>query len=782
MEGLTDVSKQEDEGVGPHEAVAETPAERTPPEVSPAPQIAGGWGSVAASVAAVHAGPGLLRGTRALLAVNQKDGFDCPGCAWPEPAGERAVTEFCENGAKAVAWETTRLRADAAFFARHSVADLGAQSDYWLGQQGRLTEPMVLEPGASHYVPIDWDQAFERVAGSLRGLAHPEEAAFYTSGRTSNEAAFLYQLFARQFGTNNLPDCSNMCHESSGVALKETLGVGKGTVQLEDFEHAEVILVVGQNPGTNHPRMLTTLQAAARRGATLVSINPLAEAALVRFRHPQNPTELVGKGTPMASMHLPVRVGGDVALLQGVGKALLELEEARPGHGVARAFIEQHTQGFAAYAAAVSARTWEPLEASSGISRAAMQELAARLAGTSRIIACWAMGLTQHENAVANIQEVVNLLLLRGAMGVPGAGVCPVRGHSNVQGDRTMGIDHQPPAAFLDKLGRHFRFTPPRAHGLDVVGSLEAMRRGEVKVLFALGGNLLSAGPDTRVAAEALRRCRLTVQVSTKLNRSHLVTGATALILPCLGRTERDVQAGGPQFVTVEDSMGLVHRSEGVLAPAAPMLLSEPAIVARLAAATLGEKSRVPWLALAENYDRIRDAIEAVVPGFAPFNARVARDRTDGGFALPNAARGRVFETTSGKAHFTVHELPSRALTAGQFLLTTVRSHDQYNTTIYGLDDRYRGIKGGRRVVFIHADDLRELGAQAGEELDLTSHFRGETRTAARFRAVPYEIPRGCLAAYFPEANVLVPLAQQAARSGTPASKSLVVTLRRSDA
>jgi molybdopterin-dependent oxidoreductase alpha subunit len=508
-----------------------------------------------------------------------------------------------------------------------------------------------------------------------------------------------------------------------------------------------------------------------------VSINPLAEAALVRFQHPQNPWEALGSGTPMAKLHLPVRVGGDAALFQGLGKALLELEHERPGHGVARAFVEGHTSGFEAYAAARRTQSWPEIEEASGIGREALRNLAGELARTNRIIACWAMGLTQHEHAVANIQEVVNVLLLRGAMGRPGAGACPVRGHSNVQGDRTMGIDHRPPAKFLDRLGECFRFAPPREHGLDVVAALEAMERGEVDVLVSLGGNLLSAGPDTRAAAAALRRCRLTAHVATKLNRSHLVTGETALILPCLGRSERDVQAGGPQFITVEDSMGLVHRSQGVLAPIADTLKSEPAIVAGLAAATLGETTPLPWRSLLANYDLIRDAIAHVVPGFTSFNARVRRE---GGFALPNGARERRFDTATGKAQFTVHELPRPRVENGQFLLTTVRSHDQYNTTIYGLDDRYRGIKGGRRVVFIHPDDLAALGAAAGDPLDLTSHFRGEMRTAARFRAVPYDIPRGCLAAYFPEANVLVPLGQKARGSNTPASKSIVVTLRRS--
>jgi molybdopterin-dependent oxidoreductase alpha subunit len=759
--------------------MADTPAQ--PPDdteavhTGPPAALAGGFPAVAQALQHVRSHGGLGRGTRALLALNQQHGFDCPGCAWPEPAEHRSAFEFCENGAKAVAAETTRARADAAFFARHTVAELAAQSDHWLGEQGRLSEPMVLRAGSELYQPISWDEAFALAAGVLTSLDTPDQAIFYTSGRTSNEAAFLYQLFVRQLGTNNLPDCSNMCHESSGWALRETIGVGKGTVQLEDFARADAILVIGQNPGTNHPRMLTTLQEAARRGCRIVSINPLPEPAMIRFQHPRHPLEMLGHGTPIASLHLPVRVNGDVALCKGIMKELLDEERRRPGRVFDHAFIATHTDGYQALVDSLDAQRWEDLVAESGIERSQMRAAAEIVATSERIIACWAMGLTQHRNAVANIQEIVNLLLLRGSIGHAGAGLCPVRGHSNVQGDRTMGIWEQMDDGFLNRLGRRFRFVPPREHGLDTVGAIQAMRDGRARVFVGMGGNFLSATPDTERTAAGLRRCRLTVQVSTKLNRAHLVTGQEALILPCLGRSERDLQAGGPQLVTVEDSMGVVHGSQGPLKPASPQLRSEPAIIAGLARAC-GLKS-VPWDWLVEDYDRIRDHIAAVIPGFQDFNARVRRQ---GGFTLPNAARERRFLTATGKARFTVHPLPRHHLAPGQLLMMTIRSHDQFNTTIYGLDDRYRGVSGGRRVVFLHEDDVRARGLVAGQIVDLHSHHQGQTRTAARFKVVPFPIPRGCAATYFPEANVLVPLDALAEKSRTPASKSVVITVTES--
>ncbi|NBX24813.1 MAG: hypothetical protein EBQ99_01970 [Planctomycetes bacterium] len=736
--------------------------------IGPPAEAAGGPTAVRVALSASISRMGATRAASTLLQLNQQDGFDCPGCAWPDPAGHRSAFEFCENGAKAVADEATLARADRDFFARHSVQALAERDDHQLGQSGRLTEPMHRAPGDTHYRPIAWDDAFALTARHLRSLASPNEAVFYTSGRTSNEAAFLYQLFVRLYGTNNLPDCSNLCHESSGVAMTRSIGVGKGTVSLGDFDHADCIVVIGQNPGSNHPRMLSTLQAAARRGCRIIDINPLAEAGLKRFRHPQEVSGLLGRGTPLASLHVPVRVNGDVALLKGIQKAMLER-----GIGIDREFIDRFTEGFDAHHADLQRESWPAIEAGSGVAEGMIRKVADAIGTSKAVICCWAMGLTQHENAVANIQQIVNLLLLGGHFGRPGAGACPVRGHSNVQGDRTMGIWERPSAAFLDRLGREFGFEPPRAHGFSTVEAIEAMHRGDARVFLALGGNFLSATPDTAHVAQALRRCRLTVQVSTKLNRSHLVTGTEALILPCLGRTERDVQADGEQFVSVEDSMGVVHASRGRLNPASTMLRSEPAIVAGLAAATLG----VDWSAYERSYDAIRERIARVIPGFERMNDRV---RQPGGFTLPHAVRDRrAFETPSGKALFVVHPIPVERAGPGELLLTTIRSHDQFNTTIHGLDDRYRGVRRGRRVAFMHAGDLATAGLTDGQLVDLVSHHGGRERRARNFRAVAYDIPRGCVAAYFPEANVLVPIGSHAEGSLTPASKSVVVRVER---
>jgi molybdopterin-dependent oxidoreductase alpha subunit len=637
----------------------------------------------------------------------------------------------------------------------------------------------VLRRGATHYEKVGWDEAFRLIAEELNALDSPDEAAFYTSGRTSNEAAFLYQLFVRQFGTNNLPDCSNMCHESSGRALTETIGVGKGTVTLQDFDLADLIFVIGQNPGTNHPRMLTTLRAAKRRGCRIIHVNPLPEAGLSRFKHPQHPADLLGGGTELTDLFLQVRVNGDVALLKGLMKEVLEEEQRRPGEVLDRKFIAEKTHGFDDFARALGEARWEELVEQSGVARELMREAADIYANSERVIVCWAMGLTQHKNAVANIQEIVNLLLLRGNLGRPGAGACPVRGHSNVQGDRTMGIWERPADTFLDALAREFDFEPPRRHGLDTVETIRAMHERRVKLFFALGGNFLSATPDTEFTAEALRRCRLTAHVSTKLNRSHLITGEQALILPCLGRTERDAQRSGEQLVSVENSMGVVHSSRGALEPASPELLSEPAIVARLARETLGERSGIKWEWLVEDYDRVRELIERVIPGFENYNQRV---RAPGGFYLPNLARAGVFKTSTERANFTVHELPRHELEPGELLMMTVRSHDQFNTTIYGLDDRYRGVSNERRVVFLNPEDVAEQGLSAGQVVDLFSRFDGEERTARRFLVVPYPLPRRCAATYFPEANVLVPLGSVADKSNTPASKSVRITVRPSRA
>jgi len=726
--------------------------------------------AIVAAVKSISNEMGLVRGVRTLLQVNQAGGVDCPGCAWPEPDRRRSHFEFCENGAKHVADEATTKRVTPEFFQQWSVAELAEQSDQWLNAQGRLTHPMLLRRGATHYEPVSWEDAFELIAGELNSLNYPDQAIFYTSGRTSNEAAFLYQLFVRQFGTNNLPDCSNMCHESSGSALSETIGVGKGTVTLEDFDWAQAIFVIGQNPGTNHPRMLTSLERAKRHGCKLVHINPLPEAGMTRFKHPQDVLDLLGSGTELADVFLQVRINGDVALLKGIAKAVLAHEDA-----LDREFIDNYTNGFDAFVSALQAVSWDEIVNQSGVSRELIEQAAQIFVNSERTIFCWAMGLTQHRNAVANIQEIVNLMLLRGQVGKPGAGLCPVRGHSNVQGDRTVGIWERPTESFLDRLGEAFDFEPPRNHGFDTVRAIQAMHDGGAKIFFALGGNFLSATPDTDFTAAALRRCRLTAHVSTKLNRSHVVTADRALILPCLGRTEIDVQAAGSQFVTTENSMGVVQVSRGSLKPASEELLSEPQIVARLAHATFEHRTTVNWEDLAGDYDKIRDAIERVVPGFDDYNARV---REPGGFYLPNAARNRVFNTASGKAQFTVHELPEHHLEPDQFLMMTIRSHDQFNTSVYSSNDRYRGITDDRQVVFLNAEDIAAAGLNARQVVDLVSHFEGEERIARRFTVVPYDIPRRCAATYFPEANVLVPVRSVALKSNTPASKSVVISIR----
>src|SRR3989441_3108967 len=712
------------------ESRAQPPEESMPVQVKPISKVAGGLPAIIATVKSAWSQMGPVRGTRTLLQLNQTGGFDCPGCAWPEPDAERSHAEFCENGAKHVADEATTKRLTPEFFQQWSVADLSKQSDYWLGQQGRLTQPLVLRENATHYEPNGWDDAFKLIVTELDSLASPDEAIFYTSGRASNEAAFLYQLFVRQFGTNDLPDCSNMCHESSGTALSETIGVGKGTVSLEDFELAEAIFVIGQNPGTNHPRMLTALQKAKRNGCKIVHINPLPETGMTRFKHPQQIGDLLGKGTPLADLFLQVRINGDVPLLKGIMKEILAEEEKSPGNVLDHEFLETYTTGFEEFAAALRRVHWGDLLEQCGVPKTKIEAAARIFINSRRTIFCWAMGLTQHKNAVGNIQEIVNLMLLCGQIGKPGAGLCPVRGHSNVQGDRTMAITERPGEIFLDRLAAEFNFEPPRVHGFDTVNSIKAMHEGRAKVFFALGGNFLSATPDTEYTAEALRRCRLTVQVSTKLNRGHLVTGKQALILPCLGRTEIDQQAAGTQFVSTENSMAVVETSEGRLAPSSEYLLSEPAIVTGLAKAVCSTNLRlsdlkVDWDHLIADYDRIRDHIEHVIPGFEDYNQRV---RQAGGFYLPNPPRKREFRTKDGKAHFTVHELPQHDLKPGQFLMMTMRSHDQFNTTIYGLDDRYRGIHNGRRVVFLNPDDIRLGGFHEGQTVDLISHFEGEER------------------------------------------------------
>ncbi len=748
---------------------AQPPEDRNDLRTGPIKHSAAGLPAVLSSAKYVYGQMGVIRGTKVMLKVNQKGGIDCPSCAWPEPDGDRSMVEFCESGAKAIADEATTQRITAEFFRENSVAELSTRSDFWLGKQGRLTEPMVLRTGATHYEPIAWDDAIQMIAGELNALESPDEAVFYTSGRTSNETAFLYQLFVRQFGTNNMPDCSNMCHESSGSALTPTIGIGKGTVKIDDFEKSQVIVLIGQNPGTNHPRMLTTLQKAKRAGAKIISINPMPEAGLMAFRNPQEVGGMLGFGTSLTDLFLQLRINGDTAVLKGIMKELLDTD------ALAKDFIEQKTAGFEEFAAALRQVAWDEIVEDGGISREQIHEAANLLASTDRIIICWAMGLTQSHNSVATIQEIINLLLMRGAIGKPGAGACPVRGHSNVQGDRTMGVWERPREEFLKQLKTEFNFDPPVNHGYDTVEAIKAMHAGKAKVFFAMGGNFLSATPDTEYTAQSLRNERLTVQVSTKLNRAHLVTGKQALILPCLGRTDIDEQKEGTQFVTTENSMGVIETSQGILTPPSEKLLSEPAIVARLARATLGNRSAVNWESLAANYDRIRDHISHVIPGCHDYNQRV---RQPGGFYLPNPPRDGDFDhTPTHKANFTIHPMPVRNLQPGQLVMTTVRSHDQFNTTIYGLNDRYRGIYNERRVVMMNEQDIRELGFKDRDVVDLTSHFNGKTRVARHFTIVAYSIPRRSCATYFPEANVLVPIDSVAEKSNTPTSKYVVVSL-----
>ncbi|HEY8588273.1 MAG TPA: FdhF/YdeP family oxidoreductase [Naasia sp.] len=722
---------------------------------------------------------GVTRSAQTLLNVNQKGGFDCMGCAWPE--GEhRHTAEFCENGAKAVAAEATRRRVRPDFFAEHSISDLEGQDDYFLEQQGRLTTPMLRDAGSDSYRPISYDEAFSIIAEELRAMESPDEAVFYTSGRTSNEAAFLYQLFVRGLGTNNLPDCSNMCHESSGSALTETLGIGKGTVSLDDIHQAELIIVAGQNPGTNHPRMLSALEKAKKNGATILTVNPLPEAGLIRFKNPQTVKGMLLGGTELAAEHLQIKLGGDQALFQALGKALLEREDA--GEAILdRGFLMAHSAGFDEYAANVRELDWDEVAAATGLPLEQIHRTADRLVHSKATIVCWAMGLTQHKHSVPTLKDVVNLLLLQGNVGKPGAGVCPVRGHSNVQGDRTMGIFERMPETFHDALDAEFSFASPRKHGYDTVAAIRAMRDGKVRVFMGMGGNFARATPDTRVTEKALRNTRLTVQVSTKLNRSHLVTGRRGIILPTLGRTDKDARGGGEQMVTVEDSMSAVHASRGRLKPPSDGLLSEVAIICRLAMATFDGQGNVPiadWAAMAEDYTLVRKHIGKVVVGFGDFENRI---EPGNGFVLPNGPRdSRTFNTASGKANFTANTLEYPRIPEGRLILQTIRSHDQYNTTIYGKDDRYRGIHGGRRVVLVNEDDVREFGLAEGDLVDLVSEWKdGVERRAEAFRVVTYSTPRGNAAAYYPETNVLVPLDSTADVSGTPTSKSVTIRLEK---
>ncbi|MFI5898189.1 FdhF/YdeP family oxidoreductase [Actinoplanes sp. NPDC051513] len=759
-------------GAPMHPAVPEPPIdpEESRLRVGPPADHAAGLKAVQVSLGRALRQMGPVKTARNLLTLNQVDGFDCMSCAWPDPQGHRHTAEFCENGAKAVSWEGVRDTVGPAFFAQHSLTDLAGRTDHWLEKQGRLTHPMIRREGSDHYEPISWGDAFALIGSSLKALASPDEAIFYTSGRASNEAAFLYQLLARAFGTNNLPDCSNMCHESTSVGLASTIGVGKGSVSLQDLHEADLIVVSGQNPGTNHPRMLTALEIAKRNGARILAINPLPEAGLLRFDNPQKPRGLAGHGTGLADKLLQIRSNGDLALWQAIGHLLV----AAHGSAIDSAFVEAYTVGFESWKAHIRELDREAVLAATGLTWAEIEEAAGMLATSKRIVHCWAMGITQHHNAVATIKEFVNVALLQGMIGKPGAGLCPVRGHSNVQGDRTMGIWEKPPAIFLDRLRDEFGFEPPRHHGHDAADAVRALRDGRAKVFIALGGNFVAAMPDTAVTAAAMRGSQLTVQISTKLNRSHVDAGRTALILPTLGRTERDLTGGIVQRVTVEDSMSAVHASRGRSAPAGPLLRSEVAIVCGIGAAALGDD--IPWPDFAGDYDTIRERIGRVVPGCDGYADKI---RTAGGFTMPHGPRdSRTFPTPSGRAVFTVSPLAVLTVPPGRLVLQTLRSHDQFNTTIYGLDDRYRGIKSGRRVVFISAADLAGLGFADGDHVDLISEWEdGIERRADRFRLVEYPTPKGCVAAYYPETNPLVPLDSQAAESGTPTSKWVVVRL-----
>jgi molybdopterin-dependent oxidoreductase alpha subunit len=802
--------------------------------VSRPKKVAVGVPGILHAVETATAQMGVKRSVQTLLRVNQKDGFDCPGCAWPEE-DKRHIAEFCENGAKAVAEEATLRRVGPEFFAAHSLDELRGHDDWWLGQQGRLTHPMVLEAGDSHYRPISWDDALALVADELRSLDDPDEAVFYTSGRTSNEAAFLYQLLVRGIGTNNLPDCSNMCHESSGSALTETIGIGKGTVSIEDVHEADLLIVAGQNPGTNHPRMLSALEKAKQRGATIIAVNPLPEAGLMRFENPQTVRGVAFGGTKLADEFVQIRLGGDQALFQAIGKHLLETEAAEGGV-LDHEFIAQHTSGFDAYRQAMTDASWPDLVAATGVPEKALRRVGEAVRTSKATIVCWAMGLTQHKHSVPTLRDIVNVLLLQGNIGRPGAGVCPVRGHSNVQGDRTVGIYEKPSTTFLDALDAEFGFAAPREHGFDTVQAIRAMRDGRVRFFMSMGGNFVSATPDTAVVEAGMTRVGLTVHVSTKLNRSHVVTGRRALILPTLGRTDRDRRGGREQRVTVEDSMGAVHASRGRLAPPSEELLSEVAIVARLSGLVFGSNGVQPpqegssspaagagparhdlgypertaaeeadgpagaegpddagarhpinvphadWSALEADYALIRSHIARVIPGFDDYEDRIDKGGT---LHLPNGPRdARRFATADGKARFTVNPLEYPRIPRGRLLLQTLRSHDQYNTTIYGKDDRYRGIHGGRRVVLVNAKDIVALGFAEDEIVDLVSEWTGtdgriEERRAEEFRIVAYRTPRSNAAAYYPETNVLVPLDSVADVSGTPTSKSVIVRLER---
>lgn len=737
--------------------------------------VAGGKAAVVSTLRHVFGQAGILRGSAVLARMNQVGGFDCPGCAWPDPEKGRSRFEFCENGARSLASEATLARADAAFFAAWSIAGLAAQSNLWLDAQGRLTQPMVRRRGASHYEPIGWDEAFALAAKELRALDSPDEAVFYTSGHAGNEAAFLVQLLARRLGTNNLPGSANLCHQPSGVGLEQTLGSSKGTVRLEDLEETDLLLVFGHNPGSNHPRMLKDLESLVRRGGRIVAVNPMREASLRGFSNPQELRAWLGLETPLASDLVQVKAGGDLPFLKGLVKAVLDEEERRPGEVLDQAFLDAFTTDLDAVRREAAATPGERLAEACGVPWERIEEIARLYCSARRVVACWGLGLVQHPTGTANVRELVNLMLLRGNVGRPGTGLFPIRGHSNVQGTATMGVRHRPQPAFLERLGEAFGFAPPREAGLDAAAAIRAMHEGKVKVLVSIGGNLAATAPDSSFTAEALSRARLTVMVSTKLCRSHLVTGEQALILPCLGRSEADGHDGVARFVTVEDATGRVQASRGAAAPASDQLRSEVEIVAGLARATFGADGGIPWARLGEEYDLVRDFVSRIVPGFTDFDRRV---RAPGGFYVPNPARERRFCEPSGRARFTVNALPSSHLSPGELLLTTVRSHDQFNSTVFGLDDRYRGIRSERAVLLMSAEEMRERGLGAEQLVDVTS----AAGTLRHLHAIPYDLPRGMAVAYFPEANAVVPAGHVEPETGTPGSKSVSVRVTASRA
>ena len=750
-----------------------TPLESKAPNLSHPKSSAAGIPAVISTMKYGIRNMGIINSIGKLSKVNDFQGFDCPGCAWPDPDSHRSFAEFCENGAKAVSDEATKRRANRDFWSKWSVSELSQKSDFWLNSQGRLTEPMILYPKSNHYQPISWDDAFDIIADNLVSLDNPDEAIFYTSGRTSNEAAFLWQLLARRFGTNNLPDCSNMCHESSGVALTESIGIGKGTVTLDDFNSADLIIVVGQNPGTNHPRMLTALRDAKKKGASIISINPLTETGMKKFKHPQNPIEMLGFGSTIADKHLKVNINSDQALFRAFSKSVIE------SGSIDEDFIDNYTNGYDEYKKIVLDSDFSNISKITGISLEDLLEVGEKVSKSKSTIVCWAMGITQHKNSVSTIQEIVNFLLLGGHIGKEGAGVCPVRGHSNVQGDRTVGINHKPSPSFIDNLEKSTGIRSPERHGFDSVEAVKAMENGSGKVFLAMGGNFLSAMSDTNRTSSALKNCNLTAHVSTKPNRSHLITGKIGLILPCLGRTEEDTSdAVGKQFVTVENSMGIVHSSTGTFKPASDLLISEPAIVSGIGGALESrlERSGVPWKNLSENYNLIRDLIENTIPGFEDYNTRI---KSESGFYLPNPPRdSRTFKTKNGLANFISNDLSFAK--SSDFMMMTIRSHDQYNTTIYGLDDRYRGIKNGRRVVLMNENDMSKHGFPKDSLVDLSSEMKSGLIVSPKWFVVPYDIPEGNVATYFPESNMLIPLDSVADGSNTPTSKSVPIKISKS--